>query len=246
MCCMNRHCRELPEIRLVLLGGRNSGKSSAGNIILGRAAFQIDTRSMECVWAQSETGEKRIMVVDTPGWDYFQAEPVQQQVKQQLASSLHLCRPGPHAFLLVIPIDSEVLLKKVEAHMELLGSYGWDYTLVLFTCGDRLQHSTIEEHIESRGRALKSLTEKCGNRIHVLNSYEKQDRSQVNKLLDKIENMAGTRSRSYYHIRLWQHEQEHTGESKRDKEEGAGNRGFPGMRESATYIQWCEKEDKLF
>lgn len=59
--------------------------------------------------------------------------------------------------------------------------------MVLFTCGDFLKETTIEQFIESEGKALQWLVQKCNNRYHVFNNDRKDDRSQVSELLDKID-----------------------------------------------------------
>src|SRR4029434_7853676 len=112
--------------------------------------------------------------------------------KQQIVLSVSLCPPGPHALLLVIRVhDSikELQRKNIEEHLRLAGEELWSHTMVLFTRGDWLGDTTIEQHIESEGDALRWLVEKCGNRYHVLNNEGRGQRTQVTQLLEKIEEM---------------------------------------------------------
>ena len=69
---------------------------------------------------------------------------------------------------------------------------------MLFTCGDWLGDTPIEQHIESEGESLKWLVEKCGNRYHILNNRKRKDHMQVTQLMEKIEEMvAGNRGHHY-------------------------------------------------
>ena len=114
---------------------------------------------------------------------------------------MSLCPPGPHTILLVIDLREsfrEEYRIPVEGHLQLLSERVWSHTIVLFTCGDRLGDTTIEQHIETEGKALQWLVEKCGNRYHVLNSNNRGDDTQVTELLDKVDEMvAGNRGGHY-------------------------------------------------
>ncbi|XP_071219625.1 GTPase IMAP family member 1-like [Salvelinus alpinus] len=71
--------------------------------------------------------------------------------------------------------------------MKLLGEGVWRHTIVVFTRGACLGGTTIEQHIESEGKALHWLIEKCGNRYQVFDSKGKDTDAQVTELLEKIE-----------------------------------------------------------
>ncbi|KAK6307032.1 hypothetical protein J4Q44_G00221800 [Coregonus suidteri] len=158
----------LSELRIVLLGYRVAGKSSSGNTILGRKEFDL-RRTAQCVKRQGEVAGRQVTVVDTPGW--WANDPVEvtpELVKQEIVVSVSLCPPGPHTLLLVIDVDdtfTEEYRRAVEEHLTLLSETVWSHTIVLFTHGDFLGDTTIEQHIERQGKALQWLVEKCGNRV---------------------------------------------------------------------------------
>ncbi|XP_059423045.1 GTPase IMAP family member 8 isoform X2 [Carassius carassius] len=195
----------IPKVRMVMLGFRRSGKSSAGNTILSMATFS-SKRTSTCVRRQGEVDGRHVTIVDTPGW--WKSLPVADTPeldKEEILLSMSLCPPGPHVLLLTLRVDMSFTAaekKSVEEHMELLYERVWAHTIVLFTHGDCLGDLTVEEFIESEGKALQWLVEKCGNRYHVLNNENWNDGSQVTNLLEKIEKMVAQNRGHYYEIDL--------------------------------------------
>ncbi|XP_051574939.1 uncharacterized protein LOC127453005 [Myxocyprinus asiaticus] len=193
----------ISKMRMILLGCRRAGKSSAGNTIFSVSTF-ISKRTTHCVRRQGDVAGTHVAIVDTPGW--WKSLPVSdtsQLDKEEILLSMSLCPPGPHVLLLTLRVDMSFTAeekKSVEEHMELLGERVWAHTIVLFTHGDCLGDVTVEEFIESEGKTLQWLTEKCGNRYHVLNNENWNDGSQVTNLLVKIEKMVAQNRGHHYEI----------------------------------------------
>ncbi|XP_071390883.1 GTPase IMAP family member 8-like [Centroberyx affinis] len=183
-----------PELGIVLLGPKRAGKSSSGNTILGREAFRL-RRTTQSVKRQGEVAGRQVVVVDTPGWwENVSATHTPVLVKQEMFYGVSLCPQGPNVLLLVLQIDfnlKEVVGKAFIEHMLLFSERVWKNSIVLFTKGECLGDKTIEQYIESEGKALQELLEKCGNRYHVFNNQEERDGTQVTELLEKIESLAG-------------------------------------------------------
>lgn len=186
--------RRLPEVRLVLLGERETGKSSAGNCILGGAGFfQPGVVTEECIRQQAEVAKRLVTVVDTPGWEAGRTGGTTDRVKREIAASVGLCPPGPHALLLTLRVDTLVVSGHVRDHLQLLSEGAWRHALLLFTHGDQLREGVdIQQHIQGGGRDLQWLLERCWGRYHVISSLDGEERGKagVTDLLQKVEKMA--------------------------------------------------------
>ncbi|KAG7218403.1 hypothetical protein INR49_020402 [Caranx melampygus] len=176
---------------LLLLGERLSGKSSAGNAILGHPAFHSKTTH-----SSRETGTifgKRVTVVDTPGW--LSHSTIPYQVSQELCRGLSLCQPQPDVLLLVLPTTSTFSPERwraMELHLQLLQTNIWQRAMVLFTHGDELGGVSIQEHIRRQGRTLHWLLERCGNRYQVVSNHpgpSGASRVQIMELFGKIQKL---------------------------------------------------------
>ncbi|KAM9544463.1 uncharacterized protein ACWYII_035792 [Salvelinus alpinus] len=190
------------ELRLVLLGRTGAGRSAAGNTILGREEFGAQA-SPSAVTQRSKRREgdvcgRRLVLVDTPDW--FCPGLSLEEMRQDVGLCVRLSAPGPHAFLLVIPVEPSKgeergVLERIE---EVFGEGCWEHTVILFTHDDGLKEQSIEEFLQAGSQDLQQLVEKCGSRYHVLNIKDRAHGTQLSELLDQVEEMvAGNRERFY-------------------------------------------------
>ncbi|XP_055005778.1 GTPase IMAP family member 8-like [Boleophthalmus pectinirostris] len=196
------------EHRILIVGPKHAGKSSTANTILGTADFSTAMEMSQSHTGQGEVYEKKVTVVDTPGWHgryYSQDTPL--EIVQQIIESSNTS--VPNAVLLVLRCDetfTETDRLKVEEHMSLLDTHVWSKTILMFTYKDKLCSTAIEEHIE-RWPALQWIVDKCGNRYHVLNNLDKNDQIQVRDLLEKIEELDLFNDHQYL-LQCYMHAQE--------------------------------------
>lgn len=173
-------------LKVTLLGGRHSGKSSTGNTILTREEFEVGCHDTDLVERKGDMSGTDLTVIKIPA-----ENPVALE-KYNLIEELSLHANGCGVLLLVVNCSSSfhnVEFKAIVSRLNALGKPLWHRTMVLFTNGDWLGDITIEQHIESEGRPLQMLVENCGNRYHVLDNKNRENRAQVSELLEKMEEM---------------------------------------------------------
>ena len=173
-------------MRLVVVGGHQSGKTSLINTVLGQHDPEPGRRTLSCTRREGEVDGRKLFLVDTPSWSNFSLIDTAEFKKQQLMLSLSKCLPGPHAFVLVIGADgpfTEKNRRSVAEHLGLFGEKVWEHTLVVITGVDRSK----QEHIDSEGGALRWVIDKCMNRYHIFENESMTEPQRITQLLEKIE-----------------------------------------------------------
>ncbi|XP_043827645.1 GTPase IMAP family member GIMD1 [Dromiciops gliroides] len=165
-------------INLALFGGTQSGKSSAGNSLLGStdfpsclAPFSVTKgcslgRSCQIPHFMRRSGREmnlQIQVLDTPGYPHSSLS--QEQVKQQVQEALarHFGHDGLHLALLVLRADvalcGEGECSSIQLVQELLGPAWKNFTAILFTHAEKLEEARLseEEYLHTASHPLLNL-----------------------------------------------------------------------------------------
>lgn len=174
-----------------MVGAREAGKSTAGNVIFGQDVFQSGHPTSHWTEREGEAVGRNIALVDTPGLEhrrhYSLATPGESRLHHSQNTSVD--KAEPNGFLLVVRCDetfTETDKHLLQEHLTPWGRDVWQRGIVLFTHGDQLGQTAVEQHIE-RWPALVQLVEKCTNRYHVLDNVVRTCNCKVKELVDKIE-----------------------------------------------------------
>lgn len=189
--------------------------------------------------------------MDTPDW--FNTEHTPDEVRAQISSCVALSSPGPHVFLLCVPLDqpAKTELQALRAVETVFGPEAVQrHTLVLFTYVDRLRASgkagsaSVEAYIASQRGDLLKLVEKCGDRFHVMETgRDGVGKRNVAELLEKVEQTVKEAGGQCYSSPAFQEAENRV--RQRQMEIAKERRGKPLEQERGGYVAQLSSERRV-
>uniref|UniRef100_A0A8C6U3P9 AIG1-type G domain-containing protein n=1 Tax=Neogobius melanostomus TaxID=47308 RepID=A0A8C6U3P9_9GOBI len=175
-----------------------------GGIVFGSASPNSETK--KCRAETTKINGRNIRLIDTPG--VFDTDLESPDLSPEILKCIKDCAPGPHAFLIVLKVErySKQEQDMVDKILKYFSEEALNYTTVVFTHGDDLPEGEKVKDWASKNKALKTLIQKCGGRVHVFdnkhwnNSQDpyRNNQYQVQELLNSIEETEREKDGKHY------------------------------------------------
>ena len=145
-----------------------------------------------------------------------------------MEACVSLSAPGPHAFLVVVQLGRFTQEERdaVETLRAMFGEALGQFTMLLFTHGERLKGKAVEGFI-SKSDQLNEIVWRCHGRYHVLSNEAREpcSASQVGELLRKVDQMVAENGGGHYTQKMFRRAKKDTKRLSKDSSRRRIHRG---------------------
>lgn len=171
---------------------------------------------------QAENGSfnnKPFLLVDTPG--IFDPVKSDVEITNELRKVIDYLDPGPHCFFIVLRCkrftkEDEL---SIRALRDLFGEKIFNHSIIVFTGIDDLEYDHISldsfiQNSQNQNSEIMNVLKRCNGRYVGFNNRvdlgSSQNESQVRKLFEMVEDLAGSNLANFYSEKLFQHTSQNT------------------------------------
>lgn len=149
----------------MLLGHHGVGKNTVGNAILKKKAFTYQDRSKNYYLKDDNTTfDRHVTVTRVPGWSADLNSEQNRELWQVIKDSVQSVDDGPHAFILVVNMDTEPAESTKDKLKHILGDNAFQHILKISVDAKNIvvYHSARKQTIISRCKYHFFVRCRCG------------------------------------------------------------------------------------